>query len=100
MLNKKLIKNDIIKTLCDKTGYSRAYSKKLIDDLIDIIINNIKFGKVTIKNLGSFKIINKKERIGRNPKTKEEFNISSRNVITFKASKILLKHINNQINEK
>ena len=34
-----------------------------------------------------------------NPKTKEEFNISSRNVITFKASKILLKYINNNIND-
>ena len=32
---------------------------------------------------------NKKSRIGRNPKTKEEYNISSRNVITFKPSKIL-----------
>ena len=98
MLNKKLIKNDIIKTLCDKTGYSRAYSKKLIDDLIDIIINNIKFGKVTIKNLGSFKIINKKERIGRNPKTKEKFIISARKTISFIPSKKISKDLNEQTN--
>ena len=38
---------------------------------------------------------NKKSRVGRNPKTKKEYNISSRNVVTFKASKILLKYINN-----
>ena len=33
------------------------------------------------------------------PKTKEEFNISSRNVITFKASKLLLKYINKNNND-
>ena len=43
---------------------------------------------------------NKKSRIGRNPKTKEEYNISSRNVITFKASKILLKYINSKSDDK
>ena len=30
---------------------------------------------------------------------KEQYNISSRNVITFKASKILLKYINNNLND-
>ena len=93
-----MIKNDIIKTLCDKTGYSRAFSKKLIDDLIDIIINNIKFGKVTIKNVGSFKIINKKERIGRNPKTKEKFIISARKTVSFTPSKKISKDLNEQTN--
>ena len=43
---------------------------------------------------------NKNSRIGRNPITKEEYNISSRKVITFKASKILLKYINGNIDLK
>ena len=42
---------------------------------------------------------NKRSRLGRNPKTKEEYNISSRNVVTFKASKVLLKFINNTNND-
>ena len=62
-------------------------SKKIIDDLINIIINNIKFGKLNLKKIGIIKTINKKERIGRNPKTKEEFKISARKVISFKPSK-------------
>ena len=36
-------------------------------------INQEKY--LNLKNIGTFKIINKKERIGRNPKTKEEFYI-------------------------
>ena len=98
MLNKKIIKNDIIETLCKKTGYSQAFSKKIIDDLIVVLINNIKFGKLTLKNIGSFKIINKKERIGRNPKTKEQFIISARKTISFIPSKKILKDLNEQTN--
>ena len=72
----------------------------LVNDIIDIIIDGLKLNKkVKIHNFGTFKLNKKKSRIGRNPKTKEEFNISSRNVITFKASKILLKYINNNIND-
>ena len=96
MLNKKIIKNDITETLCKKTGYSQAFSKKIIDDLIVVLINNIKFGKLTLKNIGSFKIINKKERIGRNPSTKETFTISSRKSLSFIPAKRLSKIINQQ----
>ena len=72
----------------------------LVGDILDIIIEGLQTsGKVKIHNFGTFSIKNKKSRIGRNPKTKEEYNISSRNVITFKASKILLKYINNNIND-
>ena len=72
----------------------------IVNDIIDIIIEGLQADKkVKIHNFGTFKLINKKSRVGRNPKTKEEFNISSRNVISFKASKILLKYINTKIND-
>ena len=92
-------KIDIIKELSKKTGFSNQFSKKLIEDFIIVAIENIKKNKFNLKNIGNFKLIDKKERIGRNPKTKEEFNISSRNVITFKASKLLLKYINKNNND-
>ena len=82
-----LKKIDLVKNLSSKTGFSINLSKKIIDDLINIIINNIKFGKLNLKKIGIIKTINKKERIGRNPKTKEEFKISARKVISFKPSK-------------
>ena len=72
----------------------------IVNDIIDIIIDGLRLDrKVKIHNFGTFKLNNKKSRIGRNPKTKEEFNISSRNVITFKASKLLLKYINKNNND-
>ena len=86
-------KIDLIKDLSKKKGLSNNLSKKVINDLILIIINNIKIGNLNLKNIGSFKIIKKNERIGRNPKTKEEFIISSRKVIQFSASKKILNII-------
>ena len=94
MPNYKKRKIDIIKNLNEKTGLSLNLSKKLINDLIDIIIFNIKKGDLNLKNIGSFKIIHKRERVGRNPKTKEEFIITQRNSISFSLSEKISDHIN------
>ena len=87
MFDKNIKKENLIKSLSKKTGFSLNFSKKLINDLIDVILDNTKNGNFNLKNLGSFKIMHKKERIGRNPKTKEEFLISSRKSINFTRKK-------------
>lgn len=87
MSQNNLKKIDLIKNLSLKTGLSKNLSKKIVDDLINIIIKNIKSGKLNLKNIGLIKTINKKERVGRNPKTKEEFKISARKVTSYTPSK-------------
>ncbi len=94
MLKKDFKKIDLIKDLSLKTGYSQNYSKKIVDDLINIFIQNIKSGNLNLKNIGSFKLLNKKERIGRNPKTKEEFIITSRKSLSFTSSKKIIDNLN------
>ena len=56
-----------------------------IFSLISLNIKDKK--KLKISKFGTFSLREKKQRIGRNPKTKEEKKISKRNVILFKASK-------------
>ena len=68
-------------------AYSTAYKK--IDTLLNIWSHKLLNSDLSISSLGSFKINHKKSRLGRNPKTKEEFEIQSRKVITFKKSKKL-----------
>ena len=87
MRKKNFKKIDIVKILSTKIGFSKNYSKKIIEDIISFIILNIKEGEFNLKNIGTFKIIKKKERIGRNPKTKEEHIISARKSISFISSK-------------
>ena len=70
-MNKNFTKKDISKFLSKKTGYSNSLSRKIIEDLIEILKNNIISNKLILKNIGSFKLINKKSRIGRNPKTQK-----------------------------
>ena len=97
-LKNNIKKVDLIKSLSQKTGYSQLISKKIFADLIYLLIYSIKnTGNLNLKNFGSFNLINKLERVGRNPKTKKEFIISSRKYIKFTTSKKLLEKLNKLI---
>jgi nucleoid DNA-binding protein len=89
-----ITKIDIAKELSKKTGYSLELSKILINNLLIVLISAIKKNKLNLKNIGTFRLINKSERIGRNPITKENFVITSRKSISFIASKKLLSVVN------
>ena len=89
-----LSKIDISKNLSVKKGFSVLTSKKLINDLIKIFCINIKNKNFNLINIGSFRLIYKKERLGRNPKTKKQFLITARKTISFISSKNLLKKLN------
>ena len=90
-------RDEIAESMQNDFGFNKKLCLDIVNDIIDIVIEGLKFdNKVKIHNFGTFTLNRKKSRIGRNPKTKEEYNISSRNVIKFKASKLLLKYINEQ----
>ena len=94
MIKNNFRKIDIAKNLSNKMGFSISISKKIVDDFILIILENIKKGNFILKNIGSFNLIYKKDRIGRNPKTNEEYLISQRKSISFKASQNLRDLLN------
>ena len=91
-----LTKKEIINSISMQIGFSQKVSENLLEDVFQIILKNIIFEKkVKIAKFGTFILRKKKERIGRNPKTKEEKVISERNVILFKPSRELKQFINN-----
>ena len=92
--SKNYTKNNFIEQLSKKTGFPKNLSKKLINDLLVILKQNLLKGNFVLKNFGIFKIIEKKQRIGRNPKTKEQFVISARKSLTFSASKKISDFLN------
>ena len=90
-----LTKKDLVNQIYMQIGFSKQISESLIDDFFLLIITNlIEKKKLKIFNFGIFYIRNKKSRIGRNPKTKEEKKISERNVVLFKPSKDFKEFIN------
>ncbi len=91
-----LTKKEIINSIYMQIGFSKKISENLLEDIFQILLTNIiSKGKVKIAKFGTFILRKKNQRIGRNPKTKEEKIISARNVILFKPSKDLKKYINN-----
>ena len=92
---KQLTKNDISKLINLKTGASKIYTNQITDSLIFILKNLIKSKDINIKNFGSFKILRKKERIGRNPKNKTTYIIKARKSLAFRIAKNLNIKINN-----
>ena len=94
MSQNNLTKEDICIFLSRKKGYSVLYSKKIINNLIEILIDEIKENSFNLKNIGTFKILNKKERLGRNPRTKEIYKIKARKTLAFKPSTNLSRKIN------
>ena len=84
-MNKLNISRDeIAEAMQNEFGFNRKQCLDIVNDIIDIIIDGLQSDKkVKIHNFGTFTMNNKKSRIGRNPKTIEENNISSINVVTF-----------------
>ena len=90
-----LTKKEIINSIYMQIGFTKKISETLLEDIFHILLKNIiSEKKVKIAKFGTFILRKKKERIGRNPKTKEKKIISERNVILFKPSKEIKQYIN------
>ena len=90
-----LTKNHIVKEINLKIGLSDSYINKIVDSLIEILKVSIKKKELNIKNFGTFKTINKNERLGRNPKNKKIYKITARKSL----SSIISKKFNDEINK-
>ena len=96
MVKKNFTRKNLSNKIYQKIGFSKNLSLKIIDDFFETIIQElIKSNSIKISSFGSFKVANKKERIGRNPKTKVEVRIMPRKVVKFKLSSLLKEKLNN-----
>ena len=91
---KNLKKKKISEIIHLKIGLSAKRVNLIVDDFIEILKYLIKKKELNIKNFGTFRLINKKERIGRNPKNKKNYIIKARKSLSFRVS----KKFNNKIN--
>ena len=95
MVNNNFTRKNLSNKIYKEVGFSKNLSLKIIDDFFESIISEIiRSNKIKISSFGTFSTLNKKERIGRNPKTGVEKKIYSRKVVKFKPSLSLKKKIN------
>ena len=78
-------KKDIVNNISSKTLISSKDSSKILDTFLSILKKH-KNKNIKLAKFGSFSLINSPKRIGRNPKTKEEYEIRARKKLSFKAS--------------
>ena len=95
MLKKNFTRKNLSDNVHQNLGFSKNISSLIIDDFFESLVTGlIKFNKIKISSFGTFVIADKKERIGRNPKTKVEAKINARKIVKFKPSNNIKEKLN------
>ena len=84
-----MVKADIIRSIELKLGLSHEEASTQVEYILNLIKSHLAEGEpVLISGFGQWKIRQKTSRVGRNPKTKQEYEISPRNVVTVYPSNV------------
>ena len=83
-MSKTWTRNDLIEQIHSEMGISMSDSSKIFEEIIEEILVSLENGDdVKLSNFGTFSVKNKKSRLGRNPKTGVEKEITARKVVSF-----------------
>lgn len=83
-------KAELINATAEKAGLSKKDTEAAIAAVISVMTEALAEGeKIQLVGFGAFEVKSRAERIGRNPKTKEEIKIPASKVPVFKAGKAL-----------
>ncbi len=92
-----MTKADIIESVYEKVGFSKKEAAEIVEMVFDTIKETLERGeKIKISGFGNFIVRDKKSRVGRNPQTGEEIEISARRVLTFRPSQVLKNALNGE----
>lgn len=101
MNNKTLTRADLSANVYREIGLSLSEATTIVDAVIEEVIEALAEGEaVKLSSFGTFSLRKKKQRIGRNPKTGVEVPITPRTVLSFNASNILKKEVNELLTGK
>jgi integration host factor subunit alpha len=93
-----MTKADIIEGVYEKVGFSKKESAEIVELVFDTFKETLERGdKIKISGFGNFQVRQKKARVGRNPQTGKEIEISARRVLTFRPSQVLKAALNGEL---
>ena len=94
MAARTVTRANLSEAVYQEVGLSRSESTELVDSVLHEISDALVRGeKVKLSSFGSFMVRQKGERVGRNPKTGDEFPILPRRVLVFRASPALKERV-------
>tara|TARA_Y100000590_G_C15705449_1_gene1008405 strand:- start:909 stop:1196 length:288 start_codon:yes stop_codon:yes gene_type:complete len=95
-MKKNFTRKDLAHKVYQNLGFSKNISSQLVDNFFDYLVDDlVKLNKTKITSFGTFEVRSKKERQGRNPKTKVVAKISARKIVKFKPSILIKEKVNN-----
>jgi integration host factor subunit alpha len=90
-----MTKADLVDRIYEKAGYPKKDATEVVESVFELLKQCLAQGeKVKISGFGNFVVNEKQPRRGRNPQTGDEIIISGRRVLTFKASHVLKRTMN------
>jgi len=88
-------KADLITAMSEKAGLTKQSAEKALTAFMDSVRSALQSGeKVTIPGFGSFSVVERSARTGRNPVSGEPVNIKASHSPKFKAGKLLKDAVN------
>lgn len=96
-MSKTLTRADLSEALHRKIGLSRTESADLVNTVLNLVAESLVRGEqVKLSSFGTFDVREKRQRLGRNPKTLEEVAITPRRVLVFRPSQIMKAIVNGE----
>jgi len=89
-----MTKTDLIAKMAEDADISKAAAEKALKSFIESVTESLSDGeKITLVGFGTFSVVERKEREGRNPRTKEKLVIPASKVVKFKVGSNLKKAV-------
>lgn len=83
-------KAELVAAMATKAEISKKDAEKALKAFEDVVMEELQAGrKIQLIGFGTFEVIERKARVGRNPKTNEEMPIPGGKVPKFKIGKVL-----------
>ena len=91
-----MVRSELLKKLCNRhPNILRKDIEKILEIILFEIVEALCRGEnIEIRGFGTYKIIKRKARIGRNPKNSELVQIPEKKAIKWKSSKIFFYRLN------
>ncbi len=90
-----MTKKELIEEISFREGVSRLHVERFVNVFLNIVSEKMaKKEKVNFSGFGSFVIVKRKKKVGRNPSTGERVDIPEKNILKFIPSEKIISKLN------
>ena len=87
-------KQELVKAVAEELGKSESEASNAVNAVFSVIESNLSRGEdVTVSGFGSFKVVERSAREGRNPQTGEAMTIAAKKAPVFRAGTQLKRSV-------